>query len=115
MNGCVGIPDIQVLIESPQLIGILAYRPYDNRSRAQSCVNLLLDPIGDASTDAALVVEQQNWHGLQFDLHDPISFHDSYGCFTKPRRVDASGLGPSSRPTIAPFRNMISVGVPWTS
>src|ERR1019366_4836522 len=115
MNCRVGIPDIQALIESPQLLGILANRSYDNRSHARSFLRLLLHPIGNGSTDSTLVVKQQDWRGLLFDLHNSNSFHDSYGCLTRVRMFDTSGLGPSSRPTTAPFRNMIRVGVPWIS
>ena len=42
-------------------------------------------------------------------------FHDSYGCLIAVSKVEASGLGPSTRPTSVPSRNMINLGVPWIS
>src|ERR1700723_3273226 len=112
MNCGVGIPNIQVWIESPRLLGILINGSYHNTRQALPRVCRPPHPTRNASTDTAFVIEQQSWRSVLFDLHELGSFHDSYGCLTKARMFATSGLGPSSRPTTARFRNMTNVGVP---
>jgi hypothetical protein len=46
------------MIESPQLLGILANRSHDNASCARTSLHLLLHPTGNAATNSTLVIEQ---------------------------------------------------------
>jgi hypothetical protein len=81
MDGRVGVPDIELRIERSQRLGIVANRPFDEAGLARRTAGSSLDPAGDAATDAALAVEQQ----------DRLGVYDSNGCVTAVRRLWKSG------------------------
>ena len=105
MYRAVGVPDVEVRLERSQRFWIVTNRSNDDARLARMVLSRLLHPVPDATADTALVIEQQEWHGPR---------HSSNACVTAVRTLDIVGLGPSTRPTSRPFRNMIKVGVTST-
>lgn len=112
MDRRISIPDIEVRIECPQYLWIVADWLLDDARLAGIVSRRLLYPTCNAAADTAFVIEQQYWFRLFLRLWQSASFHDSKGCVITFRTLDTVGCGPSTRPTSLPCRNMIKVGVP---